>query len=899
VPSLDYAQLNLLKSLSASSSFSVRWAGFIRPKFAHLYTFYAALSGSDERVRVWIDSALVIDMWQSLSMTVGIGTVRFGTADGFYDISLEYQQWSGHAGVVLKWATNALDAPLDVAFSGLQSTAEIINNDSLFICSDANNSQLLLVVHRNAATSCMGYSLVGDGISLSTAGFVTNFKVVSQDLYPGASSTLPVMGMGRSTNESTSIPREFSLGQFRNGSYTFNYSQTQSGEYSLTVGTAIFGGLLATYYDNTRFLKVSAFSSKVILDQSIDFEWNESNPIYSDGIMSTNNYVSVRWKGILAPSLSALYTFLIILEPENQPTEVQCNSCFDAARVSLAGKVVVDGWFVSKQRAKGSMYLKSGALYEIEVLYRHISGKSTLKLYWMSPNVRLSIIPSAAFLYIPCFLSKQSLQLSIQSDLPVFENTIVSFSLSMITAGMNAVLFIWPKDRYGNDCLGENEFGLQVFITRFGFPQLQIAVNSTSISETNALQSSFTLSNSGTAAITAALMNSGGLQATYFASDNFTTPLYCRREAVLDFSTGSTLKPISTLDLGLPFSVRWAGFVRPQFAQRYTMYAGVSSADERIRVWIESSLVINMWQNLSNIEGNGTIDFNVSNGYYKITVEYKQYSGSAGAQLSWSTGSLSKVAVPSTQIFFGQGLQLAFTMTVCPDVISIASTAQGMGLTAATSGMQAQFSILGRDRYGNAVEAINSSMFTPHLYSADNIFNLSFEVIGPGAISVKYMLQSNFWNGSFGILLFGQLHITGSPWQLHVAQADYCSTLSYAFGAGLSIGTAGLLQEIRVLARDLFGNTRIFSLDQPTPYVAAICNSSSTDISHANDFSCIRVWNLAYVTLGTWTASISMTRSGMYILNVALLSGLSDIYIDLCKFLCVPLQKIIFTQGGD
>eukprot|EP00961_Rhodomonas_salina_P004188 57542-Rhodomonas_salina.2 len=50
--------------LPLNASFSVRWAGFLRPSLAQTYTMFTVVSGSDERVKLWVDNQLLIDQWQ-------------------------------------------------------------------------------------------------------------------------------------------------------------------------------------------------------------------------------------------------------------------------------------------------------------------------------------------------------------------------------------------------------------------------------------------------------------------------------------------------------------------------------------------------------------------------------------------------------------------------------------------------------------------------------------------------------------------------------------------------------------------------------------------------------------------------------------------------------------------
>jgi hypothetical protein len=94
-------------SLASRSDFSVRWAGFLKPQYAERYTLYAAVSGQQERIRLWVDNILIVDMWASLAGTVGSGTAVFGILDNFYEIVLEYKQKGSDISAVISWQSDS------------------------------------------------------------------------------------------------------------------------------------------------------------------------------------------------------------------------------------------------------------------------------------------------------------------------------------------------------------------------------------------------------------------------------------------------------------------------------------------------------------------------------------------------------------------------------------------------------------------------------------------------------------------------------------------------------------------------------------------------------------------------------------------------------------------------
>ena len=76
--------------------FAVRWSGFVLPSRQDEYTFYATLAGgaaTSERVRLWVDDALLIDQWGSLGASVGepSGTISFPLANDYYNLQMDYK----------------------------------------------------------------------------------------------------------------------------------------------------------------------------------------------------------------------------------------------------------------------------------------------------------------------------------------------------------------------------------------------------------------------------------------------------------------------------------------------------------------------------------------------------------------------------------------------------------------------------------------------------------------------------------------------------------------------------------------------------------------------------------------------------------------------------------------
>jgi hypothetical protein len=80
-------------------TYSVRWIGFIVPKYSENYTFY---TDSDDGVRVWINNVLIIDKWVDQGETEHSGSIVL-QANQKYAIKVEYYDNAGSASCKLRW----------------------------------------------------------------------------------------------------------------------------------------------------------------------------------------------------------------------------------------------------------------------------------------------------------------------------------------------------------------------------------------------------------------------------------------------------------------------------------------------------------------------------------------------------------------------------------------------------------------------------------------------------------------------------------------------------------------------------------------------------------------------------------------------------------------------------
>jgi len=107
---IDFSGASRAASLPRDLNFSlsVRWSGFVRPSLVGTYTFFASVTETDERVKLWIDNRLLVTQWSSLKSLELEGTAMLAIAGAYYEVIMEYKHGSKiNYGATLKWSSES------------------------------------------------------------------------------------------------------------------------------------------------------------------------------------------------------------------------------------------------------------------------------------------------------------------------------------------------------------------------------------------------------------------------------------------------------------------------------------------------------------------------------------------------------------------------------------------------------------------------------------------------------------------------------------------------------------------------------------------------------------------------------------------------------------------------
>jgi hypothetical protein len=320
----------------------------------------------------------------------------------------------------------------------------------------------------------------------------------------------------------------------------------------------------------------------------------------------------------------------------------------------------------------------------------------------------------------------------------------------------------------------------------------------------------FTGTRKGLYTVVTSLVNAGGLVSTYYNSLADVNPVPAinfgpanaaarasRVDSTVDWSTATagTSRPSLSLSTASSFGVRWMGFVRPSKAQQYTFAvvmprAGTATQVERVKLWVDNSIIVSQWTSLASTSPSGTIGFGSANGYYDIQALYKctvaTGGGSCAYSLFWQSTTTGVAAtdtqygrIPSTRLF--QRLDVPSGPPsghrIQPAVVSAsASTVAGAGLTLATAGFSASFTIQSKDAYDNTREDVLPSFSVTLIGSggapvyAGAVTSLPPTTLGQYVAS--YTVQSA---KSYDVFVkYGTDNVKGSPFSATVKPASTC-----------------------------------------------------------------------------------------------------------------------------
>lgn len=313
--------------------------------------------------------------------------------------------------------------------------------------------------------------------------------------------------------------------------------------------------------------------------------------------------------------------------------------------------------------------------------------------------------------------------------------------------------------------------------------------------------------------------------------------------------------------------MRWSGLFRPLLATTHTFTPYSSSAaTDRVRLWVDSKLVIDQWNSLASASPAATLSFPVAHEYYELQMFYQTFALSGLGGLK-SNG----VIIPSDRLFMSTHvIGSPFTVTTQPAASDFSTSIMyGEGLTIATAGSPASFTVQVKDIFYNLRKQ-----------GGDDIQS-QLASVGTGAVVNPKIVDNNdgTYSGSFMPTTQGLYDVSvflGTSVKTSAVLVEpglVCSANCYTNGQSLTVATAGYTATFTIQSKDAFTNLRTVGADN---WVVRLTGPKTEEHNVRSKY----IGMAPSANLGRFTVSFRATQSGDFKIAVqaATANGLAVTY---------------------
>ena len=694
---------------------------------------------SGDRVKLWIDNSVVIEQWSSLAAANPQGTILL-RGFAYYDIWVEFKvEGTGIGGhfVDLKWKSGG-------------NALESLRSDHLYEGYPLIGSPYLALIH--PAVTCATRSIAtpnaaspGHSLELATAGVQAEFTITAKDLYGNLKTDGGERFMVRFTGIDTASGV---ITDNQDGSYRVLYTLTKSGTYDASIvfgATGISGSPFRIHTQPARrnignspaagqaltLATAGVLSAFTVTVRDSFYNWQPDPAVIQANIR------------IEMIDVSSGYKPQVYQKPiGSQDLPAYTDTSGFVGDASQAGRQVSTPTTLDNPHLRLHYILTRSGSYEMRVAAAATSlmdgkvAQSPFNLV-LQPNVACSSTSYAA---------GNSLSLAtagLTGRFTVFSRDEYANS-RLQTSEARDLYVVHVRQHHGNtatnapcfdtasQCLSWNSYNTAPHTV--GGRDIEGRVRDRQ-DGTHAID--FIATKAGVNYLWVSLAQRGGLYATYYTKSTELTST--------DDGADVVNQKLSTLDLAfttsqsqLQYSVKWTGLLKASVAGTYTFFLGQDLATgtktDRVKLWIDNSLIINEWSSLTRPNVSlpsggvhtcsipcGTIALR-TNGMHQIMAQIKETSAGTctqyasplpGAacslrqgvrlQLQWQGPNSTRHLIPSDRLYLQDHVRGSpFQMELQPgDMCAATSRVYKSGLSLATAGRAAFFTVQSRDFYDN------------------------------------------------------------------------------------------------------------------------------------------------------------------------------------------------------
>lgn len=329
-------------------------------------------------------------------------------------------------------------------------------------------------------------------------------------------------------------------------------------------------------------------------------------------------------------------------------------------------------------------------------------------------------------------------------------------------------------------------------------------------------------------------------------------------------------------------SAKYFTFAYAAYSETYTIYI---TADDNFRLYVNGILILDAWTICCN-ELSSTISL-IAGTYNFFKIEYRQLDSSASISMSWSSPSISKVLVPSSNLYWPIRVNGSPSIQTVAIGLSTVKNCYFTGPTSMIAGEIALFKMYSVNEYNEIIDNYNDVFALSFQGNSSFYFVSIYQGAGMSYCYVKLGTAEVF---SLNIQLYGN-DINGSP--LEFAVNPGYPSLKYSYVNKISSIIAGTVNLMGVVLLDNFENptsgcevtmTIVFvdKNDYISPISVADVDQSVFGFNHSGSYISPNIEFSAFIA-GNYKASVYLDEA------LLIQYSLSVVPSDIIGSKCVPV----------